>query len=272
MKKIIGLYYKTGEFAELVGLNKRTLHYYDEIGIFRPSYVGENGYRYYSVNQMDQLALIVTLRDLGVSLKDIRTCLDSSDVEQLNHLLEEQDREIDRMILQLQQRKRLLQNTLDSNRAFQTYLGRGYQLRKLPEERWEVLLDIDRDRAGEGKQKRREDEFSVVNYLTDGPYTGMYLNLRSGRHLLFQKCGNGSQVIPGGTYLCAYQQIPDDMNQIERVEQEAKRMHRWAEEHQIALSDCIYVEYNDILPCGVRDNRAQYIYLRCRVECEIGLA
>ena len=64
-------YLRTAAFAQLAGVNKKTLHYYDEIGLFRPAYVNEKGYRFYSPLQLDRLALIVTLKDLGVPLKVI---------------------------------------------------------------------------------------------------------------------------------------------------------------------------------------------------------
>lgn len=63
--------YSTGEFAKLNGINKRTLHYYDEIGLFCPEIREENGYRYYTCFQTVQLELIVTLRKIGLSIEEI---------------------------------------------------------------------------------------------------------------------------------------------------------------------------------------------------------
>lgn len=40
------------QFAKLHKVNKRTLHYYDEIGLFSPSSKGENGYRYYDIGRV----------------------------------------------------------------------------------------------------------------------------------------------------------------------------------------------------------------------------
>ena len=37
----------SGEFAKMNGSNKRTLHYYNDIGLFRPEMIDENGYHYY---------------------------------------------------------------------------------------------------------------------------------------------------------------------------------------------------------------------------------
>lgn len=53
--KMKSLYFTAGQFARLHQLNKRTLHYYDDIGLFSPAYKGENGYRYYTYQQSAQL-------------------------------------------------------------------------------------------------------------------------------------------------------------------------------------------------------------------------
>ena len=50
--------YTTGQFAKLNGINKRTLHYYDEIGLFCPECKGENGYRYYTCFQTEKDRLV----------------------------------------------------------------------------------------------------------------------------------------------------------------------------------------------------------------------
>ena len=60
--------YSSGEFAKLTGVNKRTLHYYNEIGLFRPEIIGENGYHYYTCFQFTELELILTLRKIGLSI------------------------------------------------------------------------------------------------------------------------------------------------------------------------------------------------------------
>lgn len=61
-----------GQFTSLHNINKRTLHYYDDIGLFSPSYKEKNGYRYYTYLQSPTLEMILTLRELGMSIKDIQ--------------------------------------------------------------------------------------------------------------------------------------------------------------------------------------------------------
>ena len=47
--------YSSGEFAKRAGVNKRTLHYYNDIGLFCPEFIEENGYHYYTCFQFAQL-------------------------------------------------------------------------------------------------------------------------------------------------------------------------------------------------------------------------
>ena len=58
----------TGEFAKLCGVNKRTLHYYDEQGIFSPDHVDANGYRCYAVRQLYPFIMIRLLRQMGLDI------------------------------------------------------------------------------------------------------------------------------------------------------------------------------------------------------------
>lgn len=69
--------YSIGEFAKKTGLTVRTLHYYDEIGILKPSKITDAGRRIYSDNEFVTLQRIVTLKYLGFSLEQIKHFLDS---------------------------------------------------------------------------------------------------------------------------------------------------------------------------------------------------
>lgn len=63
---------KVSEVAKLTGVTVRTLHYYDEIGLLKPSTVTETGYRLYSHRDLEILQQILFFRELDFSLKDIR--------------------------------------------------------------------------------------------------------------------------------------------------------------------------------------------------------
>lgn len=93
--------YTTGQFAKLNGINKRTLHYYDEIGLFSPEIKTDNGYRYYTCFQTVQLELIMTLRKIGLSIEEIIHYQQSPSGSSFAELIAEKKEFIDRSIQEL---------------------------------------------------------------------------------------------------------------------------------------------------------------------------
>lgn len=69
--------YTVKQLADLAGVSTRTLHYYDEIDLLPPSFVGENGYRYYDDEAAYRLQQILFFRELGLRLGEIKPILDS---------------------------------------------------------------------------------------------------------------------------------------------------------------------------------------------------
>jgi MerR family transcriptional regulator, thiopeptide resistance regulator len=69
---------KVGDLAKQTGVSVRTLHYYDEIGVLSPSHRTETGYRLYGEADIMRLQQIVSLRQIGFSLDEIRECLGQS--------------------------------------------------------------------------------------------------------------------------------------------------------------------------------------------------
>ena len=57
--------YTVKQFADLAGVTRRTLHYYDEIGLLRPSEIADNRYRYYDDNAVLVMQQILFYRELG---------------------------------------------------------------------------------------------------------------------------------------------------------------------------------------------------------------
>ena len=60
------------EVSQLSGVSVRTLHYYDEIDLLKPSVVAENGYRYYNCDAVVRLQEILLYRELDFPLKKIK--------------------------------------------------------------------------------------------------------------------------------------------------------------------------------------------------------
>ena len=72
---------KVSEVAKLTGITVRTLHYYDEIGLLKPSTVTESGYRLYSPKDLDLLQQILFFRELDFPLNDIREIMHNPDYD-----------------------------------------------------------------------------------------------------------------------------------------------------------------------------------------------
>ena len=74
-----------GQFAAMHGINKKTLMWYDEIGLFKPAAIHpENGYRCYNYHQSPVLETILLLRELDVSIHDIRQFMKNRSAGSLN--------------------------------------------------------------------------------------------------------------------------------------------------------------------------------------------
>lgn len=63
--------YTVKKLAKIAGVSVRTLHYYDEIGLLKPSFIKENGYRYYEEKELLKLQQILFFKELEFSLEDI---------------------------------------------------------------------------------------------------------------------------------------------------------------------------------------------------------
>lgn len=60
------------EIAKLTGITVRTLHYYDEINLLKPSDTSQAGYRLYSNQDVETLHQIMFLKEIGFKLKQIK--------------------------------------------------------------------------------------------------------------------------------------------------------------------------------------------------------
>lgn len=79
--------YTIGDLAKKLNITTRTIRYYDQKGLVKPSRVSESGYRLYSAKQVKQLKLIIFLKELGFSLKDIQKILEDKNGDKLIDLL-----------------------------------------------------------------------------------------------------------------------------------------------------------------------------------------
>lgn len=76
--------YKIGDFSSMSKTTIKTLRYYEKERLLIPAYVDLNtGYRYYETSQLITISKIISLRQIGLSIKDIKNVLDGSDLKKI---------------------------------------------------------------------------------------------------------------------------------------------------------------------------------------------
>ena len=76
--------YKIGVFSQMNRVTIKTLRYYDQIGLLEPEYVDEiSGYRYYTSGQLPHLHKILSLREMGFTIEEIKQVMEGKPEEHL---------------------------------------------------------------------------------------------------------------------------------------------------------------------------------------------
>lgn len=141
-------YFTTGEFSKLWGVKKQTLFHYDEVGIFKPVIKKANGYRYYSYQQFEVFGVILVLKELGMSLQEIKTYLDRRSPEELIQLFSEKVERINREIDHLYKLKQVMNDKIKITKRASSLTGNEIELKELEAEYFMISprLDCSNDR------------------------------------------------------------------------------------------------------------------------------
>lgn len=184
-------YYSIGELAKLTGISITTLRYYDKEGVLVPDFRNDkNGYRYYSVGQLNEAQIIRDLKPLGLTLDEIKEILKKKDKNYLEKCLLAKVQEIEREI------ERLQSNYLSTQNAYYRITGGNNIINNCPDalyenevnyyrvdvmplkEMWVLYTRYDStidatklfsDRCLELQRLRNE-----YNLFTMGPYVGIF--------------------------------------------------------------------------------------------------
>jgi DNA-binding transcriptional MerR regulator len=116
--------YTVNQLAKLAGVSVRTLHYYDEIGLLKPSSLGGNGYRHYEEEAMLKLQQILFYRELDLSLDEIKSVVGRPDFDVVTALRSHKEALQGRV----ERLKRLIQtvdNTIDHLKGNETMNAKG---------------------------------------------------------------------------------------------------------------------------------------------------
>lgn len=101
--------YQIGLFSKINRITTKTLRYYEQIGLLKPIYVDDfTGYRYYSSSQLPKLHKIIALKQIGLSLVDIKQIIDNEESVQAH--LDNMENELKQSIQNEQAKLLLVKN------------------------------------------------------------------------------------------------------------------------------------------------------------------
>ncbi|MEL7648151.1 MAG: MerR family transcriptional regulator [Sedimentibacter sp.] len=125
--------YQRGEIADILGISKDVLRYYEAKNLIHPHRNNENRYRYYSEKDLPNLIAIRTLRSYGFSMQQMETqqcsIANSAFVEEIDELLKKMDREIILLkqkrdeIEKMKKKALILQNEQDGCQILTNYIS-----------------------------------------------------------------------------------------------------------------------------------------------------
>ncbi|MDO4330562.1 MAG: MerR family transcriptional regulator [Lachnospiraceae bacterium] len=110
---------KIGEMARMSKVSIPTLRLYDEMGLLKPCYTDPvTNYRYYSIYQTARLDMIQYMKELGMSLTEIRQILETGDIQLIESTLISKKRQVKEQISHLEMRLNALTRTIESVERF----------------------------------------------------------------------------------------------------------------------------------------------------------
>ncbi|WP_129595804.1 MerR family DNA-binding transcriptional regulator [Anaerophilus nitritogenes] len=128
-----------GELSTLFNISTDTLRYYDKIGLLKPDYDQKNGYRYYSIRNFFKLSRILFLKQLDISLDDIKKYMNHKNTTNLLKLLKKKEEQIDKKINHLTNLKKKINSKIELFNSIGEDINQ-IRVEKIPERKG-VFLD-----------------------------------------------------------------------------------------------------------------------------------
>lgn len=251
-----------GQMAELFGISQQTLRLYDQIGLLKPYYIDPaNNYRYYNLKQSAKLDIILYLKNLGMTLTQIKEVFDAKDLYLLQAKLKQGEKHIEQQLTNLELQKQGIRRTIQTLDYHKTCplpgiitiekfspryaftIDYGVNVYEHDYARYELMLSqLRADIVKHGIPK--------MFYFNPGSILRrsnlIHRQFRSTELFVFvdQKYADQSavEVFPAGKYLCIY------CNRFEHEVDYIKRLLRVIEQEQYrVVGDYICESINDIL-------------------------
>lgn len=265
--------YSIGELAKLCGTSPRQLRYYDQIGLIKPKFRNpDTGYRYYTEDQIEQLFFINELRHIGISNESIPRIFINRDVEQLVQELQLNLAQVEQEIQTSLNKYHNIVNALVMNTRALAYLnGQEAIDAERYQQYWVSVKWIPETRilcmpCEEEAEKEKRYISSVVDLTRRAEQLGLTLentkiSIRyhcdisklingeaktSDRYEIAREIHNkdipekleGIRAFGGYNALCTV-----NIGMYSTLQGAYSVLHKWAEDHDISLSDTVIEEY-----------------------------
>ena len=242
----------TAQFAKLHEVNKRTLHYYDDIGLFCPLTKEENGYRYYDISQSIDFEYIRMLKELNMSIKEIEMYRKQPTPDNFLKIADTKEQELDKEIRKLKNIKRILQAKKEQIVFCESLQEQEIRVEECKSERiltfpydfseddiYQIFSPlkstwgIEQIRMGIGSFISLDNVYNMNFTKYDGIYTIAFNN----------KSVSNSFIKPKGRYLCGYQKGTWD-----KLPEMYQKILDYSKKHDLKLTGYAYeVGLNDFV-------------------------
>lgn len=183
----------TGDFARLCHVTKKTLYFYDEIGLLKPIRVAKNGYRFYDVMQCDKMATIKMLQELGASLDEIQSFFRKDVLVEQAEFMREKRLALDEKMKLLEKRQCELDFLIKRMNEFMK-IGSGMVFFEQAEAKRYGIVD----------QKLKKH--FVVNSIELGMQYGVIIDEKKLKPAaIFYRDDDGEFIKEAGEYVCMFQ-------------------------------------------------------------------
>lgn len=203
------------ELAKLMNVSVHQIRYFEEKGVLMPSYTGDNQYRMYGTEQIYQLAHILLLRKLGLSVQSIKECMTTFGPEQVRQVLQTSLADTNAEIIRLQALQQFIGKVLQEHQDF-SQEGHTYQVK------WREPVNLlfwfemstqsalhARELAGQAGQVANLFE-SDIHFVYEGEgNASLYTEVK----------GQSSRVLPAGEYLSSQFVIEHEAELDQRIEE-----------------------------------------------------
>lgn len=273
--------YTIGKMAKLNNISEQTLRLYDKIGLFKPAYVDKkNGYRLYDIGQSARLDIIQYLKNLGMTLKEIKEVFDRKDLLLLQEKLEESKGQIDLQIKHLVEQKEAIQRTIDSFELFKAAPKVGMITLEFINKRtmlyvdkkvniYDYDLDVYESLLREFKDDLIKQNLPPTIFFNPGTIlrkehvekrefisSEIFVFINNKNKVVLKK-----ETIPANMYLCIY--CDDFANEKEYA---SKLFDEIAAKNYTIIGDYLCESLNDIL---IFNDKKRNMYLRLQVPIKI---